>query len=230
MRKSQIFKVIKMLLASGAVLLSVGCAVSTERDEEAVGSSHGALTKGAGSSGFICGQSVDGTIGCVCNMGTDDPIMSCNGMMTVCDLIGPGMICDMDDVCSCIVWGTRTGGKGEDVDGAIGLAAIESLGIKPQTDLPKGVFEGTIGDSIDGSIGNGVATKPNIETQIAECIGKCETPDRVNHQYCNWFCECTVMQKKDRMTCEAENPYVDVRETPPLPPLKEIDPGTVFLP
>lgn len=221
MRKSQIFRVIKVLLASSAVLLSAGCAVSTEKQEEAAGSSTAAL-KGGASTGFVCGQSIDGTIGCVCDMNSSDPIMSCGGMMTVCDLIGPGMTCDMDGICGCIAWGTRTGGKTETT---AGLDDLESLGIKPQVDMPKGIFEGAIGDSIDGSSDPDAVAKPNKDSQLIACIDKCETPDRVNHQYCNWYCDCTVMQGKDRMTCDAENPYIDIRETPPLPPLKELDLG-----
>jgi hypothetical protein len=194
------------------MLLLGACATAASGEDEAVGSEARALT--GGGTAFICGQSIDGTIGCVCDLNGDDIVMSCAGMMTLCDLIGPGMTCDLDGICACIVGPTRSEDSDSKDEAAVvdPLGTIESMGIEPVLDLPKGTFETS-----------GVLYKNN-DGEYVGCIADCDK-DHSSQRWCDWFCNCTVKEGKDRMTCESQNPYIDLHETPPPEPFKDIQPG-----
>jgi hypothetical protein len=133
MRTSPIYHAIKILLTSTALLMAVGCAVSTETQDESLGSSVDALEKGSGAASDSSGDSIG------------DPLD----------------------------------------DGSVARNAFE---------------------------------------EWAACVNKCQTPDRIDHHYCDWYCTCLVYEKKNRLVCESEDPFIDIRETPPLPPLKELEP------
>jgi hypothetical protein len=221
-RKGQRMKRTKMnvtswLCAMSSVMLLLGaCSAAPDTESEALGLADSALTTGASTS-FICGKSIDGTIGCVCDW-SGDIVMSCAGMMELCDLIGPGMTCDMDNVCSCIVGPTepQPEDRGAQDQGALAdpLGAIESFGIEPQGGLPKGFF-------VPGA---GVAYKDDKSAQIVACVSDCRQ-SHTSESWCTWQCNCTINEGKDRMTCESQNPYIDLHETPPPKPPKEPQPG-----
>lgn len=208
-----------MAWSCGAVcslmLLLGACSAAPEGEPEAVGATALALTTGA-STGFICGKSIDGTIGCVCDW-SGDILMSCAGMMQLCDLIGPGMTCDMDGVCSCIVGptGPQPEGRGskDENTAADPLGTIESFGVEPHSDLPKGFFDAP-----------GSVTYKDQSAEFVACMSDC-FGGHTSQNYCGWFCTCTVVKGKDRFTCELQNPYIDLHETPPPQPPKAPQPG-----
>jgi hypothetical protein len=93
-------------IALTSLLVLVACATAQPEDEEG-GELAQLLTTGASTS-FVCGKAIDGTIGCVCDRNSNgDAITSCIGMSELCDLIGPGMTCDINDICRCIVGPTE---------------------------------------------------------------------------------------------------------------------------
>jgi hypothetical protein len=66
--------------------------------------------------------------------------------------------------------------------------------------------------------GTGVAEKPKCSGDgcvYQACFADCQTPERVSDSYCTWYCKCIAFDKKDRFTCERENPYLDLRDDPP---------------
>jgi hypothetical protein len=197
------------------MLLLGACASTASSEDEALGSETQAMT--GGGTAFICGQSIDGTIGCICDLNGDDIVMSCAGMMTLCDLIGPGMTCDLDGICACIVGPTepQPEGRGSKDDGVLvdPLGTIESMGLQPVLDLPEGTFE-TSGDVVYRDDGSG----------IVACISDCDK-EHSSQRWCDWYCNCTVNDGKDRMTCESQNPYIDLHETPPPEPFKDLQLG-----
>jgi hypothetical protein len=86
------------------------------------------------------------------------------------------------------------------------------------------------GDSVEGEGADDGAVaakkKISIEGQYIECLNGCQTPDRLSSTYCPHLCNCIVIEGKDRRTCEDENPYIDILETPPpLPFPKFYQPG-----
>jgi hypothetical protein len=198
------------------VLLLGACATAPSAEDEALGSNTQAMT--GGGTAFICGKSIDGTIGCICDLNGDDIVMSCAGMMQLCDLIGPGMTCDMEGMCACIVGPTepQPEDRGSKDEGAAvdPLTTIESMGLEPVLDLPKGIF----------TPAGGVAYKDNDGSELVACTSDCDKTHS-SRNWCDWYCNCTVNEGRDRMTCDFENPYIDLHEPPPPEPFKDVQPG-----
>jgi hypothetical protein len=88
-----------------------------------------------------------------------------------------------------------------------------SFGIEADFELPL--------DTLETS--SGVAYKNN-DGELITCISNCDK-GHSSQRWCDWFCDCTVNDGKDRMTCESENPYIDLHETPPPEPFKQLTPG-----
>jgi hypothetical protein len=79
---------------------------------------------------------------------------------------------------------------------------------------------GGIWEGIDGS---GLSLKCSTECQWFNCFNACVVGSPSN--YCEWQCTCTVVDGKDRFTCELENPYIDLHEQPPPPKTAPTDPA-----
>lgn len=94
-------RIVLSIAAVAALAFSaVACAApeGPETDEPT-----GTTAQAQTSNGFFCGPS-----SCHCKEGADNPVDSCDGMMRVCDLIGPGMLCAPDGWCSCKITKTAT--------------------------------------------------------------------------------------------------------------------------
>ena len=107
------------------------------------------------------------------------------------------------------------------------LTTVTDTGAEPLLTSELGLDVGDLdaGQLDPGDVDSGDILKTPCSSTLgcayAACYDSCQTPDRLNMSYCTWLCECIVYDKKDRFTCELENPYIDLLE-PPKPPSKEL--------
>lgn len=105
------------ITAVTVLALSVmACAAPEDHELDESRELTGTTAQAQSANGFFCGPS-----SCHCNIDSDNPVDSCDGMIRVCDLIGPGMLCAPDGWCSCII--TKT---------AIATAAASEPTTKPR--------------------------------------------------------------------------------------------------
>ena len=85
-----------MLGLAGCVTGNVTSGGSGHRSEAAA-----AMRAAGGSSGFVCGPTVDGDFVCLCWEADSDPLFSCEGMSKFCDVFDHGDLCSPTGTCNC---------------------------------------------------------------------------------------------------------------------------------
>ncbi len=66
---------------------------------------------------------------------------------------------------------------------------------------------------------------PGKTTRAKSCTERCRDAGHENPSWCGYSCDCEAAGY-NRVYCEANNPYIDLRPSPPSPPLFPFDPVT----